>query len=203
MAPEGRVTTPPHLFQSFWIGGFEAACHINGAGTRLDMIAATQHDTQVAADYALMKSMGISTVRDAARWPLIESNGEFDFSSFAPMLAAAEAQGMQVMWTLCHYGWPQDLDVLGPEFPSRFARFAGAVARYVKSHSSRVPFFTPINEVSFLSWAAGDAGWFFPFAHGRGIDLKRNLVRAVIAACDAIWAADRREIGRASCRERV
>ena len=192
MAPERRPPTPPHLFQSFWIGGFEAACHINGAGTRLDMIAATQHDRQVASDYALMKSLGMSTVRDAVRWPLIESNGDFDFSSFAPMLAAAEAHGMQVMWTLCHYGWPHDVDVLGPEFPSRFARFAGAIARYVKDHSSRVPFYTPINEVSFLAWAAGDAGWFFPFARRRGVEVKRNLVRAVIAACDAIWAEDRR-----------
>src|SRR5678815_3271577 len=122
MALENRVPTPTHLFQSFWIGGFEAACHINEAGTRLDMIAATQHDTQVAGDYARMKSMGMSTVRDAARWTLIESNGGFDFTSFAPMLAAAEAHDMQVMWTLCHYGWPQDVDVLGPQFPSRFAR---------------------------------------------------------------------------------
>jgi hypothetical protein len=61
MAPEGRVPTPRHLFQSFWIGGFEAACHLTAAGTRLDMIAATQHDTQVASDYALMKNMGMST----------------------------------------------------------------------------------------------------------------------------------------------
>jgi beta-glucosidase/6-phospho-beta-glucosidase/beta-galactosidase len=192
MAPERQPPTPPHLFQSFWIGGFEAACHVNDKGTRLDMIAATQHDRQVASDYALMKSLGMSTVRDAARWPLIESNRGFDFSSFAPMLAAAEEHGMQVMWTLCHYGWPDDVDLLGPDFPSRFARFAGAVARYVKAHSSRVPFYTPINEVSFLAWAAGDAGWFFPFARGRGVDVKRNLVRAVIAACDAIWAEDRR-----------
>src|SRR4029453_7632604 len=117
---------------------------------------------------------------------------DFDFSSFAPMAAAAEAHGMQVMWTLCHYGWPHDVDVMGPEFPSRFARFAGAVARYVKDHSSRVPFYTPINEVSFLGGAGGDAGWFFPFARRRGNEVKRNLVRAVIAACDAIWAEDRR-----------
>jgi hypothetical protein len=182
----------PHLFQSFWIGGFEAACHINEAGTRLDMIAATQHDRQVDTDYALMKSMGMSTVRDAVRWPLIELNGSFDFSSLGGMLAAAEAHDMQVMWTLCHYGWPKHVDVFSPDFPSRFAQFAAAVAHNVKHHSSRLPFFTPINEISFLSWAAGEVGWFWPFARGRGAELKRNLVRAVVAACDAIWAEDRR-----------
>jgi len=74
MARERQPPTPPHLFQSFWIGGFEAACHITETGTRLDMIAATQHDRQVASDYALMKSLGMSTVRDAARWPLTSSS---------------------------------------------------------------------------------------------------------------------------------
>jgi hypothetical protein len=192
MAPEGQVSMRPALFQSFWIGGFEAACHVNEAGTRLDMIAATQHDRQVDHDYALLKTVGISTVRDALRWPLIESAGMFDFSSFAPMLAAAETHQMQVLWTLCHYGWPDDVDVFAPEFPTRFARFAGAVARYVKDHSSRLPCYTPVNEISFLSWAAGEVGWFSPCARGRGPELKRNLVRAVIAACDAIWAEDRR-----------
>jgi hypothetical protein len=192
MAQEKQLPMTPHLFQSFWIGGFEAACHINEAGTRLDMIAATQHDRQVDTDYALIKSMGMSTVRDALRWPLIESNGAFDFSSCGGMLAAAETHDIQVIWTLCHYGWPRDLDVFSPDFPSRFARFAEAVAHYVKTHSNRLPFYTPINEISFLSWAAGEVGWFWPFARGRGAELKRNLVRAVLAACDAIWAEDRR-----------
>lgn len=182
----------PHLFDSFWMGGFEAACHVNQAGHRLDMIAATQHSSQAEADYALMKSMGISTVRDALRWPLIEGHGTFDFESFAPMLAASEKQGIQVLWTLCHYGWPDDLDPFSTEFPDRFAEFANATARYVKSHSSRLPFYTPMNEISFLSWAAGEVGWFSPFGRGRGPELKRNLIRAVVKACDAIWAEDRR-----------
>ena len=32
------------LFSSFWMAGYESACHINQQGERLDMIAATQHD---------------------------------------------------------------------------------------------------------------------------------------------------------------
>ena len=174
------------------MGGFEAACHINSAGVRLDMIAATQHDGQVENDYSLCRSVGIRTVRDAVRWPLIARSDGFDFSSFAPMLVAAERQGMQVIWTLCHYGWPEDVDVFGVEFPSRFASFASAVARYVKEHTRRIPFYTPINELSFLSWAAGQVGWFSPFGHRRGVELKRQLIAATLAACDAIWAVDRR-----------
>src|SRR5687768_18615917 len=80
----------PHVFDSFWIGGFEAATHVNEAGKRLDLIAATEHDVQVDDDYERLRSVGIRTVRDAVRWPLIEQNGKFDFSSLAPMVVAAE-----------------------------------------------------------------------------------------------------------------
>ena len=190
VAPDAAGARP--LFDSFWIGGFEAACHVNEAGVRLDMIAATQHDSRVEDDYRMLAELGIRVVRDAVRWPLIERGDRFDFSSFAPMLAAAERQGTQVIWTLCHYGWPDDVDVLDDSFPTRFARFASAVAAFVRTHSARPPLSTPINEISFLAWAAGDAGWFSPFARGRGVDLKRQFVRAAIAACDAIWAVDRR-----------
>jgi beta-glucosidase/6-phospho-beta-glucosidase/beta-galactosidase len=182
----------PHVFDSFWIGGFEAASHINEAGRRLDMIAATQHDIQVDQDYQLLKSVGIRTVRDAVRWPLVERNGTFDFSSLAPMLVAAEKHQMQVIWTLCHYGWPDDVDVFSADFPRRMARFSTEVARFVQSHTTRLPFYTPINEISFLSWAAGEVGWFHPFGRGRGVELKRQLISAVIASCDALWAVDRR-----------
>jgi beta-glucosidase/6-phospho-beta-glucosidase/beta-galactosidase len=182
----------PHTFDSFWIGGFEAATHINGAGKRLDMLAATQHDRQVEHDYQLLRSVGICTVRDATRWPLIDRNGTFDFSSLAPMVVAAERHQMQVMWTLCHYGWPDDVDVFSSEFPERFAHYSAEVARFIQSHSKRLPFYTPINEISFLSWAAGEVGWFHPFEKGRGTELKRQLIKATLAACDAIWKVDRR-----------
>ena len=182
----------PHVFDSFWMGGFEAATHINGAGKRLDIIAATQHDRQVDHDYELMRSVGIRTVRDAVRWHLIERDGTFDFSSLAPMVVAAERHGMQVMWTLMHYGVPDDVDVFDPDFPARFARFSSEVAKFIQSHSSRLPFYTPINELSFVSWAAGEVGWFHPFERGRGAQLKAQLIKATIAACNALWKVDRR-----------
>jgi polysaccharide biosynthesis protein PelF len=87
---------PPQLFRSFWLAGFESSCHINRAGVRLDMLAAIQHDRQVDADYALLRSVGIHTVRDGIRWPLIERRSFFDFSSVAPMVVAAQRQGIQV-----------------------------------------------------------------------------------------------------------
>jgi hypothetical protein len=66
------------------------------------------------------------------------------------------------------------------------------VARYIREHDDRPPIYTPINEISFLSWAAGEVGWFFPHALARGSELKRQLIRACIAGIEAIWTVDAR-----------
>jgi beta-glucosidase/6-phospho-beta-glucosidase/beta-galactosidase len=175
------------------MGGFEGACHINRFGTRLDLIAATQHDVQAAADYRLVRAVGMATVRDGVRWPSVEHGGSYDFSSFVPMLQAALAEQVQVIWTLCHYGWPDDLDVFSAAWVDRFARYCGAVARIVADHTDQVPLYSPINEISFLCWAAGDVGGFIhPHARERGNELKRQLVRGAAAGIDAIWNVDRR-----------
>ena len=115
------------VFASFWSGGFESASHINRHGQRLDLIATTQHDQFAVDDYRLLSTMGLHTARDAVRWPLVDRSGEYQFESFVPMLKASLAAGIQVNWTLCHYGWPDDIDILSPRFVDRFARYAAAV----------------------------------------------------------------------------
>jgi beta-glucosidase/6-phospho-beta-glucosidase/beta-galactosidase len=183
----------PTIFSSFWMAGFESACHINRNGQRLDMVAATQHDRFVDRDYARLRQVGISSVRDTARWHLIERpGGVFDFSSLEPMLSAARHHRIQIVWDLCHYGWPDGLDLFAPLFVDRFARFCGAVARYIREQSDDVPLYTPVNEISFFAWAAGEVGWFFPYGHSRGAETKRQLIRASIAGIEAIWAVDPR-----------
>jgi UDP-galactopyranose mutase len=179
------------LFRSFWSAGFEGACHINRQGKRLDMLASTQHDRQALQDYQLLRGAGILTARDGVRWHRIERAGTFNFSSFTPMLEASRRAGIQVIWNLCHYGWPEDVDVLAPSFVDRFARYCAAVARVVAGLSADVPFYSPINEISFLCWAVGRK-IIHPFAGGRDDELKCNFVRAAIAGCEAIWAVDRR-----------
>jgi beta-glucosidase/6-phospho-beta-glucosidase/beta-galactosidase len=144
-------------------------------------------------DYLRLHEQGIATVRDTVRWHLIESiPGSFDFSTVEPMIRASERHHMQIVWDLCHYGWPRDLDVFSEAFIDRFAEFCRATARFVRDHSDRVPIYTPVNEISFLAWAAGEVGWFLPFGQGRGAELKRQLVRAAIAGTDAIWSVDAR-----------
>lgn len=187
-----RRLPPPQLFRSFFQGGFEAATHINRWGRRLDLIAATQHDRHVGTDYALMRSVGMRTARDALRWPLIDRDGVYDFSSFVPMIEASQREGVQVIWDLCHFGWPDDLDVFSPEFIARFAGFCRAAAELVAEMDDSVPFYVPVNEISFLSWAAGEEGYIHPYAKGRSHDLKRQLARAAIAGMDAVWSVEPR-----------
>jgi beta-glucosidase/6-phospho-beta-glucosidase/beta-galactosidase len=185
-------TVVSKLFDSFWLAGFESSSHITRAGVRLDMIAATQHDGFVAEDYRLLRNFGMSTIRDAVRWHLIDRGREYDFSSLAPMVEAAQQQNVQVIWDICHYGWPDGVDIFSPAFVNRFEHFCGAVARFMKQYSDRVPFYAPINEISFFAWAAGEVGFMHPCRSGEGVALKDQLVRAAIAGIEAIWAVDRR-----------
>ncbi|HLA75814.1 MAG TPA: beta-glucosidase [Gammaproteobacteria bacterium] len=180
---------PRELFNSFWLAGFECSTHRTLAGVRLDMLAVTEHDRQVDHDYALLGPMNIKTARDGIRWHLIERAGKFDFSSFAPMVEAAQRHDIQVIWDICHYGWPDDLDASTPAFVDRFARFCKAVARFLAEHTDAIPYYTPINEISFLSWAMGRMMQANLRQPG---ELKRNLVRATIAGCEALWEIDPR-----------
>ncbi|MEI6349979.1 MAG: beta-glucosidase [Verrucomicrobiota bacterium] len=175
------------LFRSFFLGGFECSTQQLADGTRLDMLAATQHDRFVAKDYRLLQKYGLYSVREGIRWHLIEqSPGEYQWSSVLPMLRAARETGTQVIWDIWHYGWPDDLDIFSPKFIDRFARFAGAFSELVADEGMGIPYFSPINEISFFSWAGGESAVLNPFARRRGQELKRQLVRATIAAIRAI-----------------
>src|SRR3954447_22745753 len=145
------TSTPARpLLSSFWMAGFESATHVSRTGQRLDMIAATQHDRWVDDDYARLRQVGVRTVRDTVRWHLVEQpGGVFDFASLDSMLASAQRHGIQVIWDLCHYGCRDGLDIFAPAFVDRFARFCTAVARRIRDESDDVPFYTPINEISF------------------------------------------------------
>ena len=190
---ERQAAPDPSLFSSFVQGGFECSTHRRRDGRRLDLIAATAHDGNSASDYRQLQELGLLSVRDGLRWHLIEPReGSYDWSSFIPMLRAAQSSGMQVVWDLMHYGWPDDVDIWSPQFVSRFSRFAAHVARIVKSEADDIPFYCPINEISFHAWAGGDVSYMNPFGKGRGLELKVQLARASIAAMQEILHFDPR-----------
>lgn len=181
------------LFRSFLQGGFEASSHRRRDGRQLDVVAATRHDLAAEQDYGMLRQVGLHTVRDGLRWHLIETApGRYDWSSFLPMLRAAQRAGIQVIWDLCHYGLPHDLDIWSPAFVDRFAAFAAAAAQVMREEGSEAPVWCPVNEISFWSWAGGDKGDMHPFGETRGYALKQQLVRAAIAGIEAARAVDPR-----------
>ncbi|MDB5596399.1 MAG: Beta-glucosidase [Hyphomicrobiales bacterium] len=108
------------------------------------------------------------------------------------MLQAAERRGMKVVWDLCHYGYPDHLDIWSNEFPDCFAAYARRLAEIVRDESTQSPVYCPINEISFWAWAGGELGHMNPGSLGRGNELKEQLVRAAIAATHAIRGVDPR-----------
>jgi beta-glucosidase/6-phospho-beta-glucosidase/beta-galactosidase len=181
------------LFESFFLGGFECSTHRLATGKRLDEIAATRHDRFARQDYLRLQQIGIRTAREGLRWHLIEATpGRYDFSSFLPMLRAARETRTQTIWDLFHYGWPDWLDLFKPRFIDTFAKFAREFARLWANETDDVLYAAPVNEISFFAWAAGDSAVLNPFCTGRGDELKNQLVRATIAATEALWDVDPR-----------
>lgn len=195
---------PHSLLPSFWMGGYEGADHINGAGERLDMVRATGHDERLDADYRHARRLGLRCVRESIGWRLSEApgGGAWDLSRAVRRAEAAQRQGVQVLWTLLHYGVPDDLTLLDPALVPRLARFAAEVARVLRPLCPGPRIYTPVNEISFLSWAAsatrdmGPAGLHVDAAAAQGDTcisgylIKQNLVRAALAAMAAIRAVD-------------
>jgi beta-glucosidase/6-phospho-beta-glucosidase/beta-galactosidase len=178
------------LFRSFFLGGFECSTHRLPTGKRLDLVGSTRHDELAASDYRLLQRHGILTARDGLRWTLIEQTPRrYDFSSALNQLRAARDTGLQVIWDLWHYGWPDDIDIFSASFVDRFRAYAIEAIKVIGEFDDR-PMVSPINEISFFSWAAGDAGIFNPFAKLRGDEIKRQLVRASIEAIEAMRAVN-------------
>ena len=169
------------------MGGFECSTHINHARRRIDVIAATNHDRLAERDYRRLLDIGINTARDGVRWHLIEREPyRYDFSSVLEQVRAARKTGIQIIWDLFHYGYPAGIDLTAAEFVERFASFSEAFVNFLLAEGETNIFICPLNETSFFAWMAGDVGGFYPFLRRRGEQIKRNLIRAEIAATLAI-----------------
>ena len=178
------------MFNSFFLGGFECTTGYNREGDWIDLIEDTRHVQYADDDYRCLKEVGIHAARDAIRWPMVDlGKGKYDFSSVEPLVRAVREHGADVVWDLFHYGYPDDLNPLSEAFIDRFADYCEACARYLRARLDGTLWFTPVNEPSFLSWAAGHAGLFAPYLKGKGWELKVALARAAIRGIDAIRSA--------------
>src|SRR4029453_16275750 len=71
-----------------------------------------------------------------------------------------------------------------------FPRFGRATPSVILDETGGPIFITPANEISFVAWGGGDAAFLNPWAKGRGPELKAQLVRATIAAIEAVREVD-------------
>jgi hypothetical protein len=151
------------------------------------MLRSTRHDEFAQADYERLRNIGMTACREGVSWvDAAQTAGSFDFSSVSSRVRAAREQGVQTIWDLMHFGWPDDVDVFSPAFPARFGNYARAFARWLSAETDGPVMVAPINEISFLSWAGGDMGCMNPFACARGDELKVQFVRASIEAIEAV-----------------
>ncbi len=163
------------------IAGYECADHINRSGERINLQSITQHDVRVREDYLDLQGLGIKTVREGICWSFVETKPfVFDFSRLDSFFKASEELGIQIIWDLCHFGYPDDLTPTHPQFVKRFCALCEAFLNYHKNHCNKPPWIVPINEISFLSWHSGDVRGTVPFAVNSGADIKYHLCKAAI-----------------------
>lgn len=177
-------------FDSFFMAGFECSSHRRKDGVRLDLIRATSHDRHARGDYRRCAALGIRTVRDGLRWHLIETApGIYDWSSWLPMVEAARAAGVTVLWDMFHYGSPDHVDQGAPDFIPAYAAFAAEAVRVHRQATGEAPIVCPVNEISFISWAV-ETGYFRPAGPRKRGWFKRQLVHAAIAGVAAMRATE-------------
>ncbi|RYY61694.1 MAG: amine oxidase [Chitinophagaceae bacterium] len=176
------------------MAGYECTDKLNAFGNRVDFLKETDHLQQVATDYQLLQSLSIRTVREGLRWSQVERTPyNYDWTEVRILMAAAREAGIQQVWDLCHFGYPDDLTPLHPLFPRRFAAFAEAfVSMYREEEPDQVLVVTPINEVSFISWLGGDVAGTSPYCRHNGWEVKYNLMKAYIEAIEKVLAVDPR-----------
>jgi hypothetical protein len=179
--------TSSNPFVSFFQAGFECSTHKLRDGKRLDLVSSTAHDRFLANDYVRMLEVGMRTAREGVRWHLIEPRrGEYDFSTVLPFIETSQRMGIQIVWDLFHFGWPDFLDIFDPEWATALTELGFRFAKVLRRESSDISFIAPVNEISFVAWGGGDAAHINPFGQGRGPELKRQLVRGAVGASRAI-----------------
>ena len=175
------------LFASPVLVAFDTACQRGREGAWTDLAAVTGHDRFASIDYARVAGLGVTAVREGARWPAVERRPwQYDFRALAPSVAAARAHGIDIVWTLLDGGWPPDLDPMGPAFVRRFSAFARALARFLRDESGGgVPSIVPVDQIGHRAWLGGELGHAPPYLEERGFELQAQLVRAAVAAADS------------------
>lgn len=184
-----KPTNSPQ-FASFFMAGFECTYALAEEGKRFDLLHASRHDAYCELDYQLLLDRGIRTVREGLAWHQIDKgDGQYDFSRFEPMMKIAQQMGIQQIWDLSHFDFPEDIDPFSETFPRRYGEYAKRTISLIRKYQQGTLYICPMNETSFFAWMC-DRGLWAPYQQGRGTDFKLQLIRAAIHAMESIWQAD-------------
>jgi hypothetical protein len=180
------------IFPTFFLSGFECSTFWWKEVGRRDLCDETRHREHADEDYAMLRSLGIAVAREGIPWPMVDRGGRLDFSPIDAFLDAQRRHRILPIWDLCHYGYPDDLDPFTDQFTGRFAAYARAAAEYLVERQANGPFFfTPMNEITFFGYMAGEWAWAAPF--GRDRETRRRLTLA-LASADIAAARTIREV---------
>lgn len=95
------------MFKSFFLAGFEGSTGFNLHNQWIDQVVATQHDRFADKDYLRLREVGIRAARETVRWPLVDVDRGYDFSSLEPFLKAAQKHDIELIYDLFHFGYPK------------------------------------------------------------------------------------------------
>ncbi|GAB3255811.1 hypothetical protein GCM10027347_17210 [Larkinella harenae] len=179
-------------FRSFWWAGYECTDQLNCYGNRVDFLSLTGHLHLLQEDYHQLSRFHIRTVREGIRWSQVEKTAyQYDWSVVETMLVTGRRAGIQQVWDLCHFGYPDDLTPLHPMFARRFAALCRAFVRFYRDrYPDDALIVTPINEVNFIAWLGGDVRGTSPYCVNQGWEVKRGLMRAYIEGVAAMRELD-------------
>lgn len=170
------------IFPTFFLSGFECSTFDWKDQGRRNLVEETRHREHADWDYGFLASLGIAVAREGIPWPLVDQGGgRYDFSYIDPFIEAMNRHKVLPVWDLCHYGYPDRRDPFGEDFADCFEAYARAAAAYVLPKTRGPHFFTPMNEITFFGFMAGEWGWCAPFGDSKA---KNHALRRACCAAD-------------------
>ena len=155
--------------------GVECSAPVIAGGIRMDELRSTGHWDRVESDLAQIAASGIRTLRYGVPFHVVAADPErLDWAWTDRAFGALQANGIDPIADLLHFGVPDDLDgFIDPRLPDRFAAYVEAfVARY-----PWVQRFTPVNEPLVTAVFSARNGWW---------NERRSDDRSFAAAIDII-----------------
>ncbi|MGX9147957.1 family 1 glycosylhydrolase [Mesorhizobium sp. 128a] len=159
-------------------GGVECS-HVRVGSAVRDQLSETGHQHRIE-DLDRIAELGIRTVRYPVLWETVEDRaGIYDWSWTDERLLRLRELGIEPIAGLLHHGGgPPWMDILDPDFPGRFTRYAAAVAE-------RYPWlrlYTPINEPLTTARLSGLYGLWHPYGSSEAVCFQLTVAQCVATA---------------------